>query len=98
ELSDHRFRYDANKLVGVIERAGVKPANRLLSKLQNVSGAAYWGIILAAFGLGFAIWMLGSGVLHRTVLEASPPPAGTSVAASTPIGGSELALIRTIPG
>ncbi|HEX5809294.1 MAG TPA: TIR domain-containing protein [Anaerolineales bacterium] len=97
ELSDHRFQYDANKLIEVIERAGVKPARTSSGKAQNASRARYWGIILGLLALGFAIWMLGSGVFPPTVFKASPPTAETSVPASTGVEANELTLIRTIP-
>jgi hypothetical protein len=97
ELSDHRFQYDASKLIGVIERAGVEPAKISSGKVQNFSRARLWGILLGVFALGFAIWILGSGVFPRTEFQAYPPVAGTSTAASTAVEASELTLIRTIP-
>ena len=104
QLSDQRFQYDVNRLIGVIERAGVKPERTLSRRIPGVSRAGSWGIVLGVLGLGAAIWMLSSGILPLKVFETSTPtdlPVSTSVpdvnSESTRVSSKELTLIRTIP-
>ncbi len=105
ELSDHRFQYDANQLIRVIERAGTKPAKTLPGRIQDVSRARYWGIALGLFGLGLVIWLFASGIIPLTVFKTSTPPSEfvdtpqtsmTSIPGSTVASTNELLLIRTI--
>ncbi len=106
ELSDHRFQYDANQLIGVIERAGIKPAKTRPGRIQDVSRAKYWGIALGVFGLGLVVWLFASGIIPLTVFKtstpqgefvAAPQTSMTSIPASTVASTNELLLIRTIP-
>jgi TIR domain/WD domain, G-beta repeat len=106
ELSDNRFQYDANQLIRVIERAGIKPAKTLLGRIHKVSRARYWGIVLGVFGLGLVIWLFSSGIIPLTVFKTSTPQGEfvdvpqstmTSIPDSTVVSTNELLLIRTIP-
>jgi hypothetical protein len=72
QLSDHRFQFDANQLIKVIERAGASGGGK-------VPAAALWGALLA-----FAI--LGLFLLARFRLLSFPffqAPTSTAVPTST---------------
>ena len=105
ELSDHRFQYDVNQLIRVIERAGAKPAKARPGRIQHVSRARNWGIALALFGLGLVTWLFASGIIPLPVFKTSTPQGEfvdasqtslTSIPGSTVASTNELLLIRTI--
>jgi hypothetical protein len=102
ELSDQRFQYDANRLIGVIESLRVQPAKMIPGGKFGLSTAKRWIALLAVA----VLTVLLASLLLPGLLERTPSPAGTSPvdnpvapAGNTPSTAAiqqELSLIRSI--
>ena len=82
ELSDNRFQYDANKLIGAIESLGNPPTKTVaITKLKI--GAVQLGVaFLALAGVGLLFWLATSGILPGA---GSHPPTPTNAPSATTV-------------
>lgn len=82
ELSDHRFQYDAGRLIDVIERAGSKPAAEPQDTGQSTGGRRTWSLLLGIAGLGLLVGLAAYGLSALGALGA-PEPSETPALTNT---------------
>jgi hypothetical protein len=81
ELSDSRFQYDANKLIGAIEKLGSEPIKKTeVGGVRKVGPLLLGGLFLGITALGLIFWMARSGPMGGT---STPTPSNVPVSTST---------------
>ena len=84
ELSDKRFQYDANQLIGRIESLGIQPAQTARSAKPKVGMSRLGWVALIAASLGLVLWLATS--LVRPNVASEPPTATVETLAPTATG------------
>jgi hypothetical protein len=71
ELSDNRFQYDVNKLIGVIEHGAVKPVRIPLGGKHKNTITKYWRVVIGLVCLGLVIGVISYGIYNIRSLGAA---------------------------